>query len=251
MEIQRRIQRLLAAISLGDEVHGGVRGRSPRSNAGCHLGEPYVVNLDVRDFFPSVRHGLVYRMFRRELGFGRDVASLLTRLTTFRDQLPQGAPTSTIVANLLLAVPVDGPLTARSREIGVRYTRFVDDITLSGSNPKPLINAVARMLSSRRLQIWRKKSKLKITRQSEPQEVTGLMVNSRKGPSISRRRRANIRAAIFQLRNLTDDESRVAAVNSIRGRIAHVRLFNPGAAKRLHRYLESVNDANGAKRRSA
>lgn len=154
---QRRIKNnILASITLGEGVHGGVRGRSPRSNATPHLGQPCVVNLDVRDFFPNVRHYVVYRMFRRELGFGRDVARLLTRLTTLDGQLPQGASTSTAIANVL-ALPIDRPISVEAERFDVRYTRFVDDITLSGSNPRPLINIVGRMLSRRRLPMYRKK----------------------------------------------------------------------------------------------
>ena len=246
-EIQRRItSRVLALINLSENAHGGVRGRSPRSNATPHLGQPCVVNLDVKDFFPSVRHSIVYHMFRRELGFGRDVARLLTRLTTFRAGLPQGGSTSTAIANVLLALPVDGSVSGEAERTDVRYTRFVDDITLSGRDPRPLINLVGRMLSRRRLPMhrrnarWHSKAKLRITPRSRPQEVTGLIVNSRTGPSVSRQRRENIRAAIFGLRNTTDEAGLRAAASSIRGRIAYVRQFNPGAAKRMQAYLEST-----------
>jgi RNA-directed DNA polymerase len=81
-EIQRRLKRLLARAGVSPVAHGGVRGRSPRSNASQHLGQPCVVNVDVRDFFPNVRHYIVYRLLRQELRLGRDVARLLTRLVT-------------------------------------------------------------------------------------------------------------------------------------------------------------------------
>jgi len=246
-EIQRRIKNnIFERIALSESVHGGIRGRSPRSNATHHLSQPCVVSLDVRDFFPKVRHYMVYRMLRRELGFGRDVARLLTRLTTLNSQLPQGAPTSTAVANVLLALPVDGPISVRAAHSGVRYTRFVDDVTVSGSDPRSLINIVGRMLSTRRLPMHREKveahskPKLKIMPGSRPQEVTGLIVNSKIGPSISRQRRDKIRAAIFSLRRTTDEADLRAAASSIRGRIVYVQQFNPGAAKRMQQYLEST-----------
>lgn len=244
-EVQRRIKgNILAGIDLGEVVHGGVRGRSPRSNATQHLGQPCVVNLDIKAFFPSVRHYIVYRMFRHDLGFGRDVARLLTRLTTLGSQLPQGAPTSTALANVLLSLPADRPISVEAKLMQARYTRFVDDIAFSGSNPRPLINVVGRLLSRRRLRMYRKKAKwhskpkLKITPRSKAQQVTGLIVNSKLGPSIPRQYRDNVRAAIFELRGATDRSALLAAVSSIRGRIAYVRQFNPGAAKRLQRYLE-------------
>jgi RNA-directed DNA polymerase len=239
-EIQSKIKDLiLSRIELSEAAHGGVRGKSPASNASLHLGRACVVTMDVKSFYPNVRHYVVYQMFRKELQFGREVAWLLTRLTTLRSELPQGAPTSTAVANILLTSAVDLPISRRARQRDIANTRFVDDIAFSGTNPTSLINDTARALSRRRLPVWRKntkdpaKSKLKIMPRSQRQEVTGLVVNS----SVSRRKRAAIRAAIFQLRN-TPGETRERAVRSIHGRIGHVKAFNPGAAVRLARFLE-------------
>jgi hypothetical protein len=244
--VQRLIvKRVLTPIALTDSVHGGVRGRSPRTNAVRHLARPCVITLDVKEFFQHVRHEIVFQLFRKELGYGRDVARLLTQLTTFRDELPRGAPTSLAVANLLLRVPLDLPLEAEAAALRVSATRFVDDIALSGTNPRSLINHVAKMLARRGLPMYRKKArfqtkpKLKITPRSRPQEVTGLLVNHPSAPSLSRQRRDRVRAAIDGLRNLSPQE-RDTVVQSIRGRIRHIEGFNPGAARRLARHLESA-----------
>lgn len=242
--IQRRINsNILAKIPLAKTVYGGVRGGSPRKNAGEHSNQRCVINMDVKEFFPNVRHYMVFRMFRNELAFGKDVASLLTRLTTYRSYLPQGAPTSTAVANLLLAAPVDVPVSAEAERSGLRYSRFVDDIAISGRNPRSLINKIARLLSSRRLPIHRSKasgrSKLRITPGGRAQAVTGLIVNSPTGLSVPKARRDKIRAAIYALRRTPKHELQ-SAIASARGKVAYVAQFNPGAAKRLHAYLEST-----------
>ena len=184
---------------------------------------------------------MVFRMFRNELGFGRDVASLLTRLTTYRSYLPQGAPTSTAVANLLLAAPIDVPVSAKATRSGLRYSRFVDDIAISGWDPKPLINIIAKLLSRRRLPIHRSKpnqrSKLKSTPSGRAQVVTGLIVNSPTGLSVPKARRDKIRAAIYALLRAPKHELQ-RAIASVCGKIAYVAQFNPGAARRLNGYLE-------------
>jgi RNA-directed DNA polymerase len=242
-QIQKKISRLLAAIAFSDLAHGGVTGKSPRSNATPHLGQRCVVNVDVKGFFPNVRHYIVYRLFQSELGCGRDVARLLTRLTTLDAGLPQGAPSSNAIANLLLTNVVDKPVSFVATKMNVEATRFVDDFTFSGNEPRPLINATAKTLSRRRLSIWRKNGKfqptpkLKIKPNSQRQEVTGLVVNGGSGPSLSRDRRDAVRAAIFQLVSITDASSRSKALESIRGRISHVRTYNPGSALRLEKYL--------------
>ena len=242
-EIQRAIKRhILDPYDLGPSAHGGVKGRSPLSNARCHLNQPCVVNLDVKTFFEDVRHYMVLRLFRKELRFGRDVARLLTRLTTLDGQLPQGAPTSTSLANLLLR-SVDQIIETRARSSGVSYSRFVDDVTLSGENPRALINSVARALSTKRLRIHRSqpkfssKVKLSVKSARSPQEVTGLVVNSPLGPSVSKKRRDAVRAEIHQL-GKEDPAVRAFRLPSIKGKIAHVRRYNPGTARRLERLLD-------------
>jgi RNA-directed DNA polymerase len=245
MRLQRRIKaNILDKLDLSDAAHGGVRGRSPRSNASPHLNQPCVINLDVKEFFPRVRHYVIRDVFRRELGFGREVTHILTRLMTLDAQLPQGSPSSTAIANILLTEAVDAPLSANARMIDARNTRFVDDLTLSGVNPRSLINPTARALSRKRLPIWRHgnkaKPKFKIVPNSKRQEVTGLVVNGKNGPSVSRPKRDGIRAAILQAAALSNGPERVSALNSINGRLVYLRRFNPGSADRLDEYLRRM-----------
>jgi RNA-directed DNA polymerase len=246
--IQRRITRnVLLQIAISPDVHGGVKGCSPRSNATPHLRRKWLANLDVRDFFPQVHHNVVLQVFRKELGFGRDVARLLTRLTTRDGGLPQGAPTSLALANLILWKPVDVPIAAAAAALELNYTRWVDDISTSGDDPRPIINAVARRLSARGLRMYREKSKfqakpkLKITPHWRRQEVTGLVVNG-KFPTISRVRRDRVRAAIQQLKGLKGSEFQ-KAVDSIQGRILHVAQFNSRVAARLRSQLRLAKEA--------
>jgi hypothetical protein len=173
-DIQRRITRnILLRIEISPHVHGGVKGCSPRSNATPHLSRKWVASLDVRDFFPQIRHGIVLKLFRKELGFGRDVARLLTRLTTRDGGLPQGAPTSLALANLILWKPLDVPVAEEAAALNLNYTRWVDDISASGEDPRPIINAAAKRLSQRGLRMYREKAKfqtkpkLKITPRSQ------------------------------------------------------------------------------------
>jgi len=239
--IQSRLRRLLQAIPLDPSAHGAVPERSPRTNASRHLGKKWVINIDVRDFFPSVRHYVVRDMLRH-YRFGRDVAWLITRLVTLRAGLPQGTPTSPLFANLVLTQAVDVPVSEAACSVGAENTRFLDDVALSGDRPHGVINVTARALSGQRLKIWRPKGpkpKFKVIPNSARQEVTGLIVNSKSGPSVPREYRDRVRAAIHQLRFLHGQE-RDRGARSIAGRIAYVRQNNPGAAKRLQRQFDEV-----------
>ena len=231
--LQRRLlENVFSRIPVSNIAHGGIRGHSPATNATRHVGADWVATVDIRHFFPSVRHYIIYRMFRQDLRYGRDVARLLTRFTTVDSQLPQGAPTSTMLANMLLSLTSDDAIEEVSVKNHLAVTRFIDDYAISGADPRMVVNAIARALSRRRLRIWRKKAKLKIQPNSAPQEVTGLLVNSRKGPGVSKFKRDAIKAAIFQLSMLPPCE-RPKAVRSIKGRINHVRRFHAGSAARL------------------
>lgn len=246
-EIQRRITRnILLRIEIPAHVHGGVKGCSPRTNAQPHLRRKWVANLDVRDFFPQIRHLIILRLFRKELGFGRDVSRLLTRLTTFDGGLPQGAPTSLALANIILWKPVDTPVAEEAAALGLNITRWVDDISVSGNDPRPIINSVAKRLSQRGLRMYRAKApfqstpKLKIVPRDQRQEVTGLVVNG-KAPTISRKRRDRVRAAIHQLTKLQGAAFSKGAA-SIQGRINYVAQFHPRAVRRLRADFRRVLD---------
>jgi RNA-directed DNA polymerase len=244
-EIQRRIvARILSEYDLSPAAHGAVKERSPTSNAIEHLGAATVVNVDVVNFFPEVGHRRIFDMFRRDFGFGRDVADVLTQLTTLRGRLPTGAPTSPAIANALLARSVDRPLVKLTKELGISYTRYVDDFTFSGTRARQMINEAAVRLSRLGLKISHKKKKLKISPNSSRQTVTGLVVNSKHGASAGRERIRNVRAAIHELPSLALEE-RSRALRSIAGRINYVRQFNKGAAKRLMRQLEKAQGVLG------
>jgi hypothetical protein len=234
--IQRSIKdRIFGAGNFGNEVQGGVKGRSPKTNAEMHLGARVLVNADVKNFYDSIDHRAVFKMLR-QFGFGTDVARLLTKLTTRKGLLPQGAPTSTVIANLVLRGPLDKPTLTEAAATETTFTRFIDDIALSGDNPAPFIGAIAQRLSSVGLSIHRG-DKLRILPRSVPHTITGLNINSGR-PTVPRHYRDNVRAAIHQIAALKDTAEREKAVRKVTGRIAYVRQFQPAVAQRLKTQLE-------------
>jgi RNA-directed DNA polymerase len=237
LDVQRKIVRfVLAPLGFGAAAHGGISGRDPGTNAAVHQGKRCVVKMDVKNFFPSVHHKRVYRMFRHQHGFGKDVSRLLTRLVTLRGGLPQGAATSPAVANHF-AVPVDEALRSSVERHGLAYSRFVDDLTISGDRPKLLIDLTTRLLKARGLKLA--PEKLKVCPRGGPQEVTGLLVNDANRVTISRHYRDAVRSSIHKLRNMERNEW-PKQVASIEGKIAHIARFNQGPAARLRRYLADV-----------
>ncbi len=108
-EIQNRIKtQILKKYEFQDFVQGGVKGKDNISNGVIHKGNKYFFTTDLRDFFPSVNNKDVYKVFI-ENGFSPDVSSIITKLTTFEGNVPQGIPTSNYVTKLA-ALPMDTDL---------------------------------------------------------------------------------------------------------------------------------------------
>lgn len=126
---------LLYLLSTPDYMGGG-KGSSVRETMKKHMHKDMLIHFDISDFFPSVKAFHVYQALRCR-GFSKDVAEVITKLTTFRGHLPQGAPCSTQLAKLVVMAPAKNLLNYLKRfGNNVDLTFWVDDIVISG--PKAL-----------------------------------------------------------------------------------------------------------------
>ncbi len=114
-------------------AHGFVTGRSVVSNAQGHVGRRWVLNIDLKDFFPTVNFGRVRGLFMAPpFRMGPKAAAVCAQIATWRNGLPQGAPTSPVLANFA-ATPLDRRLMRLAREYRLTYSRYADDITFSSA----------------------------------------------------------------------------------------------------------------------
>ena len=172
-------------------VHGFVNGRNVVSNAKKHIGKRWVFNVDLHDFFPSIHFGRVRGMFMgKPYHLPPRVATVLAHLCCFQGQLPQGAPTSPIISNMICA-QMDSHLQTIARETLSTYSRYADDITFS-SNRRTVPSEIALVTQSNEIQpgttltktIERNGfsinyDKIRLTGQHRRQVVTGITVNSK------------------------------------------------------------------------
>lgn len=193
--VQRRIlRRLLALLVSHPAATGFERGRSIVTNASRHLGRAVVVRMDLRDFFESTSARRVQRFFRR-IGWNRPAARRLGELCTHRGALPQGAPTSPRLANLV-NYRLDTRLNNLAAAFGATYTRYADDLVFSfdvdkRTQTKRLINLVKLIVREEGYRVHTRR-KLHIRRRHQQQRVTGLVVNHR--VNLPRRTRRWLRA---------------------------------------------------------
>ncbi len=235
-EVQRRINwQLLQPIALPPALHGSVPGRSARTNAAQHAGKRVVACLDIKDFYPSVHHKRVYRLFR-DFGCAPDVASLLTKLTTYDYHLAQGFPSSPAIANLILAGMLPR-IQELSRKHGLSVSLYQDDITFSGG---PGITGALKLASRilKRCGFTVNVSKRRIMDRGSRQTVTGWVVNRKVNVSKSEYR--ELRALLHRCKTMgvesVAERPLLAFKNHIRGRIQRVVEVNP---KRGNRLLEA------------
>ena len=255
--VQRQILRgILDRVPAHPAAHGFVRGRSILTNAQPHCGQPVIAKWDLGNFYASVRFSRVVAIFRG-LGYSQEVALWMAGLTTsaapadlpipqwschdilpyHHRHLPQGASTSPALANLS-AFGLDVRLAGLVNSFGGIYTRYADDLTISGGknfgktlrNLVPLVEAVIR---DERFRVH--KAKRKILRDGRRQTVAGVVVN--RHPNISRGEYDRLKAILHNaIRDGAESQNRAGAADfaaHLRGRIAHVAMLNPARAAKL------------------
>jgi hypothetical protein len=246
--IQRRIlHEILVWIPVHPAAHGFVKGRSAITHAALHSGRPAVLRVDLEDFFAAVTAGRVYGVFRTA-GYPEGVAHALTGLCTnvvprewdvpaeFRlrrrlatPHLPQGAPTSPALANLA-AFGLDRRLAA----LGARYTRYADDLVLSGGHAiRGLLPAVAQIAADEGFRLNARKTRL--MSRGGRQTVTGIVVNERANVP-----RAEYDALKAILHNAARDGPGELEPAQLRGRIAWVAALNPARGAKLLRRFAAI-----------
>ncbi|MDN5278894.1 MAG: RNA-directed polymerase [Clostridiales bacterium] len=197
--IQNRIKdRLLGHLGSHKSCRGFESGESIVTNALSHVDKAVIIKIDVRDFFHSTTSERIECYFRK-IGWNKESAKLLTQLTTYNGFLPQGAPTSPRLSNLV-NYRLDARLDGLAKSLDADYTRYADDMTFSLSADDPV--KIQLILSSTRKILLEygyrpNKKKLKVLRQHQQQKVTGLIVN--KKLQLPRQKRKWLRAVKHRL----------------------------------------------------
>ncbi|MEM7374318.1 MAG: reverse transcriptase family protein [Bacteroidota bacterium] len=210
------LEELLYKIPVHQAAHGFVHNKSILSNARKHIGQDVVINLDLKDFFPSVNYPRIRGLFRA-LGFSEAVATILGLLCTEAEveevilddqlyyvatserKLPQGSPTSPALTNILCR-RLDRRLEGIARKKGFVYTRYADDLTFSASGEaaksiQALLWQIKAVIRDEGFELH--PEKLRIMHKGSRQEVTGLIVNERLG--IPRKHLRNFKSLLFQI----------------------------------------------------
>ncbi len=193
--IQRRIARLiLSHMPVSQYATAYRHGRSVRDNASPHCGKRYLLKMDIRDFFGSIRFDQVYRAAFHTGHFPKQIGAMLTSLCCYQERLPQGAPSSPALSNLVMK-HFDEAMGRWCSKRGVSYTRYSDDLTFSADVPLYGVYIKAKsFLENMGFELNEKKTRF-LTNGTK-QIVTGLVVNESK-PTVSRESRRALRQELY------------------------------------------------------
>lgn len=177
MLVQRWIyDNILSKVKVSGFCHGFVKGKSVITNTRWHVKQKEILKIDLKDFFPSIGINRIVAVFQK-LGYSKDVSFYLARLCTYNDLLPQGAPTSPCLSNIV-ALKLDSRISSLAKAYGYRYTRYADDMTFSGWEIKTdFIWTLNRIITEEGFVMNHDKTRL--YRDGHKRVVTGINVTDR------------------------------------------------------------------------
>lgn len=247
-KIQTKIKiNLLDKVTYPNYLHAYTKKHSPVTNAKVHLAKKILVNEDIEKYFDNCTEKHVFNVWKLFFKFPSEIALILTSLTTLNGRLPQGASTSPCLSNLIFW-KYEPALVKDFITMGLTYTRYGDDISISSSkvlskeDMKNIISKLYGMLFKNNLKPKRKKHK--ISTSGDRMLVNGQIVN---GSKVSLGKNAegkdfalSVRAAIHKIDstkcNLSPDEF-FKNILSILGKINRIAQYNKNKSAALKRQL--------------
>ncbi|MCJ7508931.1 MAG: reverse transcriptase family protein [candidate division Zixibacteria bacterium] len=206
--IQQKLNQVLQCVyKRRPPVYSFIHDYNIVKNARNHLRRQYVFNIDLKDFFPSITFPRIRGLFMaKPYTLNQVVATILAQICCFDSKLPQGAPTSPIVSNMICS-KLDNELQRLARKYNCRYTRYADDITFS-TQERAFPSALAAITVDGKLEVGDEvkhiihqnwfdvnPDKVRLRKRNVCQVVTGIIVNN-ESPNVRRKYVRQIRAML-------------------------------------------------------
>ncbi len=266
-EIQTWIlENILHKIPYTIEAHGFIKERSIVTNAMPHVNKDIVVNIDLKDFFPTVTHKRVKGLFHK-IGYSEEVATILSLLCTYSEinettldgvtyyvqsgerKLPQGSPASPAISNMIV-YKMDQKIKGLAKKLNFSYTRYADDMSFStteenSQNVSRLLFFTKKIIESEGFVIH--PDKVHVMRKGMQQKVTGVVVN--KKLNVDRIQLRKFRAVLHNIeKNGWKDQQwgkAIHLINAIEGYINYVNMVNPEKGKTFKQNLKNIIAKHG------
>jgi retron-type reverse transcriptase len=230
--VQRSIvDNILAYYPVSRYAKAYAFGTNVQMNAKPHVGKKKILKLDIEGFFDNIIYSRVKDVVFYKEKFSEPIRILLSMLCYHRDSLPQGAPTSPAITNIIM-YEFDEKIGSYCKEKGIAFTRYCDDMTFSGNfDEKEIINLVKSEL--RKMGLFLKKRKTVVIPNSKRQTVTGIVVNEK--INLKKEYKKKIRQEMYYIKKFGLDEhlrkigivDKQQYLNSLKGRVAYVLQTTP------------------------
>ncbi len=254
------LDNILKILKPNKVAHGFVDGHSIMSNAEPHIKAKVVINLDLKDFFPSISYKRVKGLFR-SFGYSESVSTILGLLCTEADtdeveldgktyyvetgerHLPQGSPASPSITNLICR-RMDKRLTTAANKLNFKYTRYADDLTFSSTSVQLEVGKILRQIKYivKMEDFTINDKKTRIIRRNGRQEVTGIVVNDK--ANVSRKKLKQFRALLFHIeKDGLEGKSWGSSNNllaSIKGFANYVSMVNPEKGNKFKSQIANI-----------
>lgn len=245
------LENILNKIVPGEMVHGFTVKKSIVTNAEPHLNKEIIINIDLKDFFPSISYKRIKGLFSK-LGYSEQLSTIFALASTQAHTeevlvddikyyvqkgercLPQGSPASPAISNMI-AYTLDKRLKGLAQKFGFVYTRYADDLTFSANSENEqhinrLIYFVKQIIEGENFTMH--PDKVHIMRRGSQQKVTGIVVNEKL--NIERNKLRKFRALLHNIeingwQNQTWGKA-FNLINAIEGYINFVNMVNPSKA---------------------
>ena len=241
-QVQKSInKKILQTIPLPPFLHGAVRGKSTKTLAQQHTGKPFILKVDIKDFYPNIHYSKILSIFN-EIGCSESLARLLTKLCTYDGCLAQGFPTSSSLANLTLA-RMAPRIEGIERQHNVKIGSFQDDLIISGGYRIPeLFSLFERIMRQEGFALHLGEKKKEMPR-SRRQEVVGYIINHK--VNIPKEYYRNLRKIIHLCKTkgieiIAGDIPVEEFRRSLIGRIQYIAEVNPARGKKLLEEFDSL-----------
>ncbi|MCJ1995965.1 RNA-directed DNA polymerase [Lactococcus piscium] len=224
------LEHILYSFPCHGSANGFIPNKSIVTNAIPHISKEYILKMDLKDFFPNITFSMVKNQFLT-MGYNDHVSHSLALLCTYNDSLPQGAPSSPYLANLLFS-PFDELIYTHCSKNNLSYTRYADDLTISGG--KYILNIpqyVKDILRDSDFQI--NNSKTLIIKKGDKKQVTGIVVNEK--ISIPKNYLRELRQIIYyinkygldsHLKKIDYKGSKYKYINSLYGKASYIKMVD-------------------------
>lgn len=228
---------ILNKIEVSPSCKGFRKGSSTRDNALPHVGANTILNLDLKDFFPTVSAKQVYNIFKT-IGYNNLIATVFTNICINEGSLPQGSPCSPMLANLTawnLDLRIQGYVGKR----GISYTRYADDLTFSGLNPSTVVKIIPfikSIIEDEKFIVNQKKTR--VSGSARAKTVTGLVINEN-NVGIGKKQYKDLRAKIHHL-TFPKEQQNEKLLFHVSGWLSYLNSVDKVRLKKAKKYISDL-----------